>query len=279
MAQRTEIIAILASGISFRRLMRPYLIAATVLVAISMYFTHYQLSISNKARIDFENRYLKRQFSIEERNLLRQIEPGTIAYFQSFSVENNVGYKFSIEKWDEQGHLRYKLMSERARYDSLSGMWQIDAPFQRWITDSSEQIKRARRLDTLINLKPADLGTRLNIASTMGYRELTDFIAFEKMKGSDKTTFFEIDLHQRTAFPFASYVLTIIAVSIASRKVRGGIGIHLALGVLIALVYIFAMKVSTVAATNAGLDPLIAVWLPNVFFAGIAAWLYSRAQK
>jgi lipopolysaccharide export system permease protein len=279
MAQRSEIIAILASGISFRRMLRPYMIAASILVVISLYFTHYQLSISNTTRINFENQHLKKQFSIDERNLLRQIEPGTIAYFQSFNAQNNVGYKFSLEKWNSEGKLTYKLMSERARYDSLSGLWQIDLPFERFITDSSEEVKRSKRLDTLLNMVPSDLGHRLNIASTMGFKELNDFIKFEKLKGSDKTTFFEIEKHQRTSFPFAAYILTIIAVSVASRRVRGGIGIHLALGVFIALTYIFAMKITTVAATNAGLNPLLAVWLPNIVFGAIAVWLYTKAQK
>lgn len=134
-------------------------------------------------------------------------------------------------------------------------------------------------MDTLLTLKPSDFGQRLSVASTMGYNELNDFIEAERLKGSDKTVHYQIEKDQRSSYPFATYILTIIGVSIASRKSRGGIGGHLAIGVLIAVSYIFAMKVTTVAATNAGLDPLLAVWLPNILYAFVAIILYFKAQK
>lgn len=279
MAQRTEIVAILASGVSFRRMLFPYFIGATVLAGISLYFTHYQLPISNKIRTEFEEQYIKKQFRIDDKNLHRQIDEKTIAYFESFSTINNIGYKFSLEKWDKDKGLTYKMMADRARFDSVSGKWQIDNYFQRHITDSSETISEGTRLDTIFNLKPSDFGQRLNVASTMGFRELTDFIESERKKGSDKTVHYEIEKHQRTAYPFAAYVLTIIGVSLASRKVRGGTGAHLAMGVFIAVSYIFAMKVTTVAATNAGLNPLLAVWIPNIVYLILGIYLYTKAQK
>lgn len=279
LAQRTEIVAMLASGISFRRLLKPYLISATILVGISLYVTHYQLPISNTIRLGFEEQYIKKKFLIDDKNLHRQINDSTLAYFESFSTINDIGYKFSLENWNPEGHMTYKLMADRAKYDSTTGVWQIDNYLERIITDSVEYVKRGKRIDTLITLTPGDLGQRLNIASTMGYRELTEFIESEKKKGSDKIVYYEIEKHQRTSYPFAAYVLTIIAVSVASRKNRGGIGAHLALGVLIAISYIFAMKISTVAATNADLDPFIAVWIPNILYGIIAIWLYTKAQK
>lgn len=279
MAQRTEIVAIFASGVSFRRLLRPYMIGATILVAISMYFTHYQLPISNSTRLAFEEQYIKKQFRINEKHLHRQINDSSIAYFESFSTVNDIGYKFSLENWNKEGRMTYKMLADRAKYDSVAGVWHIDNYFIRHITDSVEVIERGRKLDTLLALKPSDLGHRLNIASTMGYNELLDFIEGEKKKGSDKIVYYEIERHQRTSYPFAAYILTIIAVTVAGRKNRGGIGAHLALGVVIAISYIFAMKVSTVAATNADLNPLIAVWIPNIIYGLIAVWLYSRAQK
>ncbi len=279
MAQRTEIVAIFASGISFRRLLLPYFLSATVLVGISLYFTHYQLPISNQIRTEFEDQYIKKQFRIDDKNLHRQIDDETIAYFESFSTTNNVGYKFSLEKWDDAQQMRYKMMADRAKYDSLTNKWQIENYYERIISDSSEIVHKGKTLDTLLNLKPGDFGQRLNIASTMGYQELTQFIESEKKKGSDKTVHYEIEKHQRTSYPFAAYILTIIAVSMASRKVRGGIGAHLAIGVVIAVSYIFAMKISTVAATNAGLNPLLAVWIPNIVYAVISIYLYTRAQK
>jgi len=279
LAQRSEIVAIFAGGISFKRLLRPYFIAATILVAISLYFTHIQLPIANRVRIQFEEQYMNKKFRIKDDNLHREIEENTLAYFETFSTINNIGYKFSLEKWNDEGKLEYKMMADRAKYDTASGKWEIQGYRVREFGERGEQISKGARLDTLLNMKPSDFGVKLNIASTMGYRELTDFIEAERQKGSDQTVFFEIEKHQRTSYPFATYILTVIAVSLAGRKTRGGIGVHMATGVLIAVVYIFAMKVTTVAATNAGLNPMLAVWLPNIFFAGVALFVIRRAQK
>ncbi len=279
MAQRTEIVAIFASGVSFKRFLFPYFIGASILVGVSLYFTHYQLPIANATRVQFEEEYIKKQFRINDNNLHRQFEPNTIAYFESFSTINNIGYKFSLEKWSDDGKLTYKLLSDRARYDSVSGKWTMENYYIRHFTDSLEYIDQGRKLDTLIALKPSDFGQRISIASTMGYQELTDFIENERKKGSDKTVHYEIEKHQRTSYPIATYILTIIGVSIASRKSRGGIGADLAIGVLIAVSYIFAMKVTTVAATNAGLDPLLAVWLPNIIYFILSIFVYQKAQK
>ncbi len=279
MAQRTEIVAIFASGVSFKRFLYPYFIGATILVGVSLYFTHYQLPIANATRLQFEEEYLNKQFRINDKNLHRQFEPNAIAYFESFSTINNVGYKFSIEKWGNDGKLESKLLADRARYDSVSGKWEIENYYIRNFTDSLETIEKGKKLDTLLTLKPRDFGQRISVASTMGYRELSDFIDAERKKGSDKTVHYEIEKHQRTSYPFATYILTIIGVSIASRKSRGGIGADLAIGVLIAVTYIFAMKVTTVAATNAGLNPLLAVWLPNIIYFIISIIVFNRAQK
>lgn len=279
LAQRSEIIAILAGGISFRRLLRPYFIAATILVSISLYFTHYQLPIANRVRITFEEEHLNKRYRIKDENLHREIEENTIAYFETFSTINNIGYKFSLEKWNDEGELEYKMLADRARYDSTSGKWNIQGYRARNYTENGEIITSGRELDTLLNMVPSDFGVKYTIASTMGYKELNEFIREERRKGSNQTVFYEIEKHQRTSYPFAAYVLTVIAVSMAGRKVRGGIGVHMAIGVLIAVTYIFAMKVTTVAATNAGLNPLLAVWLPNILYAGVAVFLFGKAQK
>lgn len=279
MAQRTEIVAIFASGVSFRRFLYPYMIGATILCGVSLYFTHYQLPIANRTRLAFEEQYLNQQFRISDKNLHRQFNKNSIAYFQSFSTVNNIGYKFSIEEWSKTGKLEYKLMADRAKYDSVTGRWDIENYYERYLTDTSEIVHQGRKLDTLLTLKPSDFGQRLSVASTMGYKELTDFIQAERQKGSDKTVHYQIEKNQRSSYPFATYILTIIGVSIASRKSRGGIGGHLAVGVLIAVSYIFAMKVTTVAATNAGLNPLLAVWLPNILYTAVAIVMYFKAQK
>ena len=219
LAQRSEIIAILAGGISFRRLLRPYFIAATILVSISLYFTHYQLPIANRVRITFEEEHLNKRYRIKDENLHREIEENTIAYFETFSTINNIGYKFSLEKWNDEGELEYKMLADRARYDSTSGKWNIQGYRARNYTENGEIITSGRELDTLLNMVPSDFGVKYTIASTMGYKELNEFIREERRKGSNQTVFYEIEKHQRTSYPFAAYVLTVIAVSMAGRKV------------------------------------------------------------
>ena len=279
MAQRSEIIAILSSGVSFKRLLYPYFIAATVLVVISLYFTHIQLPKANQTRLQFEERYVRNHFNLDEKNIHREIEPGTLIYFENFGFANMSGSNFSMEKWSDDGELQFKLVSDRATYDTLTGEWTILNYMIRKYEDSGEEIRRGVKLDTLLQLKPSDLGQRLTFASQMSWTQLNDHIDKVRARGSDKAVFYEIEKHQRTSYPLATYILTLIGVSIASRKVRGGIGMHLALGVFIVFFYIFAMKVSTVAATNAGLNPLLAVWLPNIGFFIISMLLFRNAQK
>ena len=278
MAQRTEIVAILSGGISFRRMLFPYFLGATLLTGIALYFTHVQLPYANKQRLAFEEQYFRSAFRISEKDLHRQISPGTLAYFHSFNAESSTGYKFSLEQWKE-GRLQSKLFADRARYDSTSNRWIIEDYYTRTFTSEGEKIDVGKKLDTALNMKPIDFGQRLSFAAAMNYSELNSFIKAQKMIGSDTAVFYEIEKHQRTSYPMATYILTLIGVSLASRKVRGGIGIHLAVGVLLVLIYIFAMKVTTVAATNAGLDPLLAVWLPNILFFFVSIYLYFKAQK
>ena len=149
----------------------------------------------------------------------------------------------------------------------------------RIIGEGQDVIERSAELDTLINLKPSDIGQRWETSMAMSWGELNDYIALKQAQGDSELTPYRIEKHQRTSYPFATYVFTLIGVSIASRKTRGGTGLHLATGVLLALLYIFAMKLTTVAATNAGMDPFIAVWLPNVFFGLLGIWIYRNAPK
>jgi lipopolysaccharide export system permease protein len=281
LANRTEFIAILSSGVSFKRVLYPYFIAATVLVLISLVLNHYFIPHSNKVRVNFEQQYTDGRYNPDRSNIHREYEPGSIAYFQTYSPSNKMGYRFSIEKWDTSGKLTYKLISDRAIYDTLNGKWEIHNFYERFFAENeeSDKIFSGARRDTLIKLSPDDLRFKTDMASAMQYQELKDFISAERMRGSDMTAFYEIELYQRTSYPFATYVLTLIAVSLASRKVRGGLGLNLVIGFIFAFIYIFSMRITTVAATNAGLEPLIAVWIPNILFGIIGIFIYRLAPK
>jgi len=278
LAHRTEVIAMLSGGVSFPRIMRPYFIAATILAIISLVVNHKVLPAANKTRLAFEEEYIRATFFVDATHIHREIAPGTIAYFESFDASKKMGYRFSLEHWKD-GTLTRKLNADRAQYDSVSGKWKVSDFILRVLDDGPEHVVRGQEIDTLIPLKPSDLGQRWETAMSMGTQELNDYITAKQAQGDGSVTSYLVEKHQRTSYPFATYVFTLIGVSIASRKVRGGTGLHLALGVLLVLLYVFAMKLTTVAATNAGLDPLIAVWIPNVLFGFVGIWIYRRAPK
>lgn len=281
LAGRTEFIAILSSGVSFKRLLLPYFVAATALVAVSLYLNHFAIPNATSERLEFERKYVGSGYTPDQLNIHREISPGTIAYFQVYSPQNTMGYKFSLEQWNDEGKLEYKLISERAAFDSTSGKWQVYNYYERHFLpdDQGERIETGTQIDTTLKLKPEDLYFKTNLATALPYEDLKEMIALEKRRGSDSVTYFEIELYQRTSYPFATYVLTLIAVSIASRKVRGGLGLNLVFGFIVVFIYIFSMRMTTVAATNAGLDPLIAVWIPNMIFGVIGAFIYRYAPK
>ncbi len=278
LAHRTEIIAMLSSGVSFPRIMWPYFVAATLLTAISLVTNHLVLPVANKVRLEFEEHHIRNSFYVKDKHLLREIAPGTIAYFESFNAKERTGYRFGLEQWQD-GALTRKFTADRARYDSVSGAWVVSDYLLRTLHPDGDALVRGHELDTIIPLTPADLGQRWEFAMAMGWDEINAYIAKKNAQGDGSVMPYRIEKHQRTSYPFATYVFTIIGVSLASRKVRGGTGLHLAFGVLLALIYIFAMKLTTVAATNAGLDPFVAVWLPNVIFAVVGIVLYRRAPK
>jgi len=278
LAHRTEVIAMLSGGVSFPRVMWPYFLTATLLTAFALVVNHLVLPDANKVRLEFEERHVRSTFRVDAKHIHREIAPGMIAYFESFNAKERTGYQFGLEQW-EDGRLTRKLRADRAAYDSLSGKWRLSDHVVRVLDGPGETLARGHELDTLIPLKPSDLGQRWEFAMAMGPAELDAYIAAKLAQGDDSVMPYLIEKHQRTSYPFATYVFTLIGVGIASRKVRGGTGLHLALGVLLVLLYIFAMKLTTVAATNAGLDPLAAVWLPNAVFLLVGIWIYRKAPK
>lgn len=279
MAQRTEIVAILAGGVSFDRLLRPFLLAASFLAVAALLLNHFIIPHANRTRLEFEERYSRKQRIVEEKDLHLEVEPGVIAYFQSIDLSSNTGIRMSLEHWDENNRLTKKLLSKRAVQDTSSNRWVIYDYILRTNIGTHEKIRRGAQLDTVLTFGIEDFARRSNFVSSMDYFQLDQYIEQERARGSDKIPFYLVEKHQRTSYPFATYVLTIIGVSVSSRKVRGGVGIQIAMGFLIILLYIFAMKVSTVSATNAGLNPLLATWLPNIIFSGLALYLYIRAKR
>lgn len=278
MASQTEIVAILSSGVSFNRFLRPFMISATILTLMSLGFNHFIVPYSNKTLNDFKYTYLSTRDEFKVSNLRREYEKGSIVYVESVAAEEHIAFKLSLEKWKD-GKLTYKMISDRGVYDSLKNKWTIHNYYERIIKDSSDVINKGFMKDTTLSLTMQDFALDVTSVVEMNSFDLYKYIQTERQKGSDKVPFYEVEFHQRTSLPLATYLLTLLGASIAARKVRGGIGMHIAAGITLALLYIFFMKVTVVAATHAGFNPLLAVWLPNIVFGILSVYIYLRAPK
>lgn len=278
MASDTEIVAILSNGISFKRLLLPYLIAAFLLGCLSFYLSNFLIPPANKVRQEFEFTYFKTKDKYSERNLHFQTNPGTFAYVESYNFESYIGYKFALESIYEDGTYT-KLFANTIKWDSTRNIWTLNNYNIRYVKGLTEKVESGNDLDTLINMLPTDMKSDVRNMDVMNFSELRSFIKKEKIKGSDGVVFYEVEKHRRIANPFATIILTFIGVALSSRKIRGGIGMHLGLGIAISFSYILFMQVSTTFATYGNLSPFISVWIPNIFFGLIGFYLIKIAPK
>ena len=278
MAYNTEIVAILSSGVSFKRMMYPYFVAALVIALFSFVLMAYVIPNANKTRLDFTYKYIKNPIRNNDKNIHRQIEPGVFVYMKSYSVSSDVAYKFSIEKF-ENGILKSKLISDQARWDSTKSKWIIRNYYIREIDGLNEEISTGSSLDTTLNMYPEEFKRIVNFTETMNLPQLNKYIEDQRMQGADNVVELLIDKYQRFAYPFSTFILTLIGVSLSSRKVRGGIGMHIGFGLLLSFSYILFMQFSTMFAISGSLNPLFAVWLPNIVYIIIGVFLYRIAPK
>ena len=278
LASNSEIVSILSSGISFNRMLRPYWIASGVIAISSLLLNNFVIPFANEKRVAFADKYIHNPYFNDLMHIHMQLEPGTFVYVERYYNKTNTGDKFSLEKIKDR-KLSYKLTSSFARYDSTTEKWQIHNYIIRKFKDGKEMISRGEQMDTALTLHPRDFGRKSDNVETMAYFELNKYIQDEKSKGNPNTEFFEIEKYSRSSYPFATFILTLIGVSLSSRKVRGGIGLHIGMGLLISFTFILFMRVSTTFALSGGVIPIIAVWIPNVLYLGIAYYLYRIAPK
>jgi lipopolysaccharide export system permease protein len=280
MAKNTEIVPILSSGVSFRRFLRPYFIAATMLAVFSLVMNHFVIPPANRTRLEFEKLYTNSAYVVND--MYKETDRGTVVFFKFYSSTQGFLQDFWLTRRDpETGRIQQVLHAEQAFGDSLSQDWRLERYFIREFTPGQQehQFRMGQSLDTVLEFSIAEFTTKAEIASAMSYFELRDFIRREKERGSKEVPFYEIEMHQRSSYPIATYILTLIGVSISSRKSRDGYGRPIAMGIGLILLYIFGMKMTTVAAMNVGFNPLLAVWLPNMMFFGVAWLIYRRAPK
>ena len=279
MAYNTEIIAILSTGISFRRMLVPYFISAFIIASWAFVMTNYVIPPANKVRLAFEEVYIhNRPPRYSDRNIHKQVRPGIFIYMESYSNTSNIGYKFSMEKF-EDGKLVSKMMADYIRWDSTENKWDARNYYIRDINGLDESISSGRSIDTTLYIYPADFRRRLNVVETMNMKQLNAFIAQQKMQGADNVSEFEIEKYKRIAFPFSTFILTLIGVAVSSRKAKGGIGVHIGTGLALSFSYILFMQFSSQFSISGAINPVLAVWIPNILYAIIAGFLYRLVPK
>lgn len=280
MAYQTEIIAILSSGVSFRRMMFPYFLGAAIIAVFSFILGGYIIPPANQTRIKFENEFVKNRKEQGLEKIHMQIEPGVFVYMDKYRTYSGNGDYFSMEKYDEK-ELLSKISARYAKFDTASGKWQLKNYVQRdFINGIEHKITSGTKLDTLIpNITPKDFKEERKYFEMMTNAELDTYIDEQKARGVGNLEEFLIEKYRRVASPFSAFILTLIGVSLASRKVRGGMGLHIGVGIALSFSYILFMTVSTTFAVNGNMNPMLAVWLPNIVFSIIAIVLYTRAPK
>ena len=279
MAYQTEIIAILSSGVSFKRLMYPYFLGAAILTVFSYVMGGYIIPPANRVRIDFENAYIKEIHETGMSNIHMQIEPGLFIYMRRYSSFRERGDDFSMEKIEGKD-LKFKITAESVQYDSTENKWIFRDYVRRDFPNNGKMIlSEGEEMDTVVNMKPADFKEERNFFETMTNPELEDYIKEQRERGVGNIEPYLIERHRRIASPFSAFILTLIGVSLASRKTRGGMGLHIGIGLALSFSYILFMTISTTFAINGNLSPMIATWLPNFVFAVIGIILYYKAPK
>jgi len=278
MAAKTEIIAILSSGVSFNRLMRPYLIGSSLIAVGTFLMIGWIVPNANKIRVPFEHKYINGTYYFDKRDVHIKIAPDVYAYIESYDNNSNTGYRFTLEKIKDN-EIQRKLMSERISWDTLHKKWQIFDYRLRITEPGLSKVQFGSRMDTTLNLFPRDFQNKHLLHETFTLPELDKHIALVKSRGSDGLEVFLIEKYLRFANPFSIIILTIIGFLVSARKSRGGVGFQIALGFTLAFVYILFFMMSKGIAEGGGMPPLLAVWLPNIVFSCIGVGLYYTIPR
>lgn len=278
MAMRTEIVAILSSGISYYRFIRPYMIATTFLAFLVYGAYHYVLPMANKQRLEFENTYLRNAYRNYDKNIHMKLDNGDYVYLEHYNTKDSICYKFSIEHFVE-GNLLFKLRANRAVWNPKNKSWGLSNYFIREIDGDDERIRTGVFKDTTLALSPQDFGRKDDALENLTTPELEKYIEKEKKRGSPLIKQYEVKLYERTAKTVSIFVLVIIGICLSSRKTRGGTGLHIAFSIFLAVSYMFIEKVTTTYAINTGLAPIYGVWTPVVLYTIIAGYLLKKAPK
>ena len=277
MAGNSEIIAILASGVSFHRLMRPYFISAFLIFALSFGLGGYVIPNSRKQMLEFENEFVRSFRRDNVRNVQMEIEPGIILYIDRYEQTRNRGYRFSLEKFEGRS-LVSRLTAETITWHSDYN-WTVHNYLKRSFDGMFESITYGTARDTIIRIQPSEFFIVAQDAPMMTNPQLRAHLETQRRRGVGNTQVFEDEYYRRYSMPMSIFVMTLIGVSLSSRKVRGGMGLNLGVGVALSALYILFSTISTTFAVNGAMSPATAVWMPNAVFLVVGIFLYMRAPK
>jgi lipopolysaccharide export system permease protein len=285
LAAHTEIIAILSSGTSFKRMLLPYFISAVLIAGLTFYFNGWIIPQSNRSRLAFELKYFENKTRFDKRNLHMQIAPEVNMFLQNYNNNTNIGYMFSLERF-ENGKLIEKLTADNIQWDTTLHKWKlkrwkrkkVEALFSQ--TNNTEPLMtEGDALDTTLVISPKDFENEERQYDGMTISELDEIIAKRKFRGLTGVEFLETEKYIRYSIPFTTFILVFIGVVVSSRKSRGGTGFQIALGFLLAFVFILFFTISRTFSEAGSLPPILAAWIPNIIFTGISVGLYKYIPK
>lgn len=279
LAENSEIIAMFSTGMSFKRLMVPYMISAAIISAVTFVLGTEVIPTGSVTRLKFEELYKKKKSADYARNIQLEVDTGVVAYMERYENYNKTGYRFSLDKF-ENHKLVSHLTARRVTYDTASyHKWIIRDYMIREMRGMKEIITRGDRIDSIIKMEPQDFLITRGQQETMTSPQLRDYIQKQKQRGFANIKEFEVEYHRRIAMSFAAFILTAIGLSLSSRKVKGGMGLHLGIGLALSFSYILFQTISSTFAINGNMPPAIAVWIPNILYLFIAIYLYHKAPK
>ncbi|PHS54733.1 MAG: permease [Lutibacter sp.] len=280
LASNTEIIAIHSAKISFTRFLKPYFIGATIITVFALLMNHFIVPRSNKIFGEFSRTYLKKK-KYNANNLTNinlQLGPNDFIFLKSYRLETNRGYNFSYEQF-EGNKLKSKLFADQIKWRKRDSTFTLINYRKRIIFSDRDSIEFGTKLDTTFPFTPNDLVNVAYLAKEMTSFKLNDFINQSKERGVSNLNSYLVEYHKRTSLPISSYILTFIAVTLASKKRRGGMGINLAIGITLMFVYVFFLKIAEVLGAGATTNSFIMVWSPNIIFGALAIYLYLKNAK
>lgn len=278
LADNSEIIAMLSTGMSFKRLLRPYMLGAAVIAVMTFILAAYIIPPANIQRIAYTNKYVKNKRIDYGANIMLMVAPNQIAYMNRYDNITKTGSKFSLESFDNDKRLISRLTAQSIKWDTLYS-WQVRDYVIRDFHDGREFIRSGYRLDTVIPFEPRDFLISANDHETLTTPQLSEYIQRQKKRGVGNIETFEIEYHRRFAMTAAAFILTVIGMALSSRKVKGGMGLNIGIGLVLSFSYILFMTVTQTFAKSGLTSPLIAMWIPNMIYLAIAIYLYMRAAR